>query len=431
MALDFVAIRRQFPIFAQNIGRHPLVYLDSAATAQKPTAVLQTMQHFYEHDNANVHRGMHVLAERTTALYEEARKTVQKFLNARHAEEIIFTKSCTESINLVARCSLPQRGRVRERGSVVLSLLEHHSNIVPWMMQKAHLHWVDIDPDGNINMNELEKILTKESITLVAITGQSNVLGTRPPLKEIIQKAHHIGAKVLIDAAQLVAHAHIDVQELDCDFLAFSGHKLYGPTGIGILYGKRELLEQMSPFVGGGMMIKEVTQNGFTPADLPQKFEGGTPPIAEAIGLKAAIDWLSQFEWKDIEEHEQTLMNHAIQSLSSIEGMNILCHTEPFGGAQDRLRRSVTSVPSFDYAQDDTTPSGCLSFTLDGLHPHDLTDILGESGICLRAGHHCTMPLHKRLGIPASTRVSFGIYNTLQEIDMLAGAIQHAQKILQ
>ncbi|MBI3336806.1 SufS family cysteine desulfurase [Candidatus Peregrinibacteria bacterium] len=421
MTLDISAIRRQFPILDQE-----LIYLDSAATAQKPQIVIDALKEFYAKKNANVHRGMHGLAEQATTAYENARTSVQKFINAASPEEIIFTKSCTESINLVANSYSSRREGVRGRGSVVLSLLEHHSNIVPWMMCGAHLHWINIDEYGNTRLEQLDTYLKQENIELVAITGQSNVLGTRPPLKEIIQKAHAAGAYVLVDAAQLVAHHQVNVQELDCDFLAFSAHKLYGPTGIGVLYGKRELLEKMPPFIGGGMMIKEATQTGFTPADIPQKFEGGTPPIAQAIGLAAALEWLEQFAWKDIEEHEHALLKHAEHILKNIDGLKILpaCHPEPDEGrhAQDVMVRR---------AHHDMERSGCLSFVLDKVHPHDLTDILGEQGICLRAGHHCAMPLHKRLNIPASTRVSFGIYNTIQEIDILADAIQHAQKILQ
>lgn len=404
MALDISAIRGQFPILDSG-----LIYLDNAATAQKPQIVINAIKEFYETKNANVHRGMHGLAEQATVAYENARIAVQKFINSAHTEEIIFTKGCTESINIVAN------GFIHPDDHIILSILEHHSNIVPWMTKKAELHWIDIDDAGNLNIKDFEKILTKEKIKLVAITGQSNVLGTRPPLKDIIQKAHAAGARVFVDAAQLIAHHQINVQELDCDFLSFSGHKLYGPTGVGVLYGKRELLEKMPPFIGGGMMIKEVTLTGFTPADIPQKFEGGTPPIAQAIGLNAAIDWLAQFNWKDVEEHEHNLINHAIQTMNQIDGLIILpsCHGEK------------------KIAQDDTERSGCLSFIIEGIHPHDLTDILGEHGICLRAGHHCTMPLHKRLEIPASTRVSFGIYNTKEEIDILSDAIERARHIIQ
>lgn len=339
---------------------------------------------------------MHVLSERATNAYEEARATVQKFLHATYVEEIIFTKSCTESINLVAH------GFINPADHIVLSILEHHSNIVPWMQQHAHLHWIDIDDGGNVKLEDLDRFLTNGKIQLVAITGQSNVLGVNPPLKEIIERSHAAGARVLVDAAQLIAHHPIDVQDLDCDFLAFSGHKLYGPMGIGVLYAKRSLLEAMPPFLGGGMMIREVQKDHFTPADIPAKFEAGTPPVAEAAGLKAAIDWCSLVPWSDIEQHERNLIEHIVNTLRGIDGITIL------GKAR----------------------SGCVSFTLDSIHPHDLTEILGRKGICLRAGHHCTMPLHKRLGITASTRVSVGIYNTMEEIERIPEAIEAARKLL-
>ena len=305
MALQILEIRSQFPFLISKEGERPIVYLDNAATTQRPQAVLDTTQYFYIHENANVHRGMHGRAERATIAYENARKTVQKFLNAAHPEEIIFTKNCTEAINLASACW--GRKFLRKGDTIVLSILEHHSNIIPWFQLREErgirIEWVDIDDSGNLRMDMLENVLKRGDKKLVAITGQSNVLGVHPPLEEIIDKAHRSGALVLVDAAQLIAHHSIDVQDLDCDFLAFSGHKLYGPTGIGVLYGKRKLLEEMSPWLGGGMMVREVSTDGYTPADVPQKFEGGTPPIAQAVGLGAAIDWLSQFAWKDIKAH--------------------------------------------------------------------------------------------------------------------------------
>ncbi|OGJ56288.1 hypothetical protein A3D88_01360 [Candidatus Peribacteria bacterium RIFCSPHIGHO2_02_FULL_52_16] len=408
MALAMDRIRQDIPILKETFDGNPLVYLDNAATTQKPRAVLDAMTRFYETDNANAHRGMHVLAERATIALEDSRRTVQTFLHAAHPEEIVFTKSCTESINLVAR-GLSQAWI--DADAIILSILEHHSNIVPWLQVKEErgcdLLWIDIHDDGTLNMQGFEEVLRHGTVKLVAITAQSNVLGIRPPLKEMIQKAHAAGALVLVDAAQAMAHEKIDVTELDCDFLTFSGHKLYGPTGIGVLYGKRKLLETLPPLLGGGMMIGEVFTDRFTTADVPAKFEGGTQPLAEAVGLDAAIDWLTQFSWDDITKHESLLMKKAYDLLQKIPGLTILCPNP------------------------NPNPSPLLSFTIDGVHPHDLTEILGRKGICLRAGHHCTQPLHRRLGIPASTRLSVGIYNTTTELDLLAKELPEAVKRLQ
>lgn len=401
MALDTTKIRQQFPIFETQ---KDLVYLDSAATAQKPANVLEAMNLFYSTKNANVHRSMYALADDATTMYEDARKTVQKFLNAKIAAEIIFTKSCTESLNLVAHSW--GKKNLKKGDAVVLSVLEHHSNIVPWLQLKEEIEidveWMEIDDEGNVKLEQLDAFLKKGNVKLVSITGQSNVIGTRPPLEVIVEKAHAAGALVCIDAAQLIAHSSVDVQKLDCDFLAFSGHKIYGPTGIGVLFGKRKLLEQMPPFMGGGTMIHEVKRDHFTSAEIPTKFEAGTPPIAEAIGLKAAIDWLSQFKWKDIETHEQELITLAYTELQKIDGLRILGPQSP------------------------EHVSGCISFTLEKMHPHDLTEHLGKQNIALRAGHHCTQPLHEHLNTAASTRMSFGIYSTKEEIRGTCEAITQA-----
>ncbi|MDD5624027.1 MAG: cysteine desulfurase, partial [Candidatus Peribacteraceae bacterium] len=299
MALAVSALRRQFPLLT---GEKGIVYLDNAATTQKPRAVLDAMDLFYATSNANVHRGMHILAERATIAYEGARQTVQRFLGARALEEIIFTKSTTEAINLVARSW--GRKNLKRGDCVLLSLLEHHSNIVPWLMLKEEIGieilWIGIDDQGHLNMQDLERALRGKRVKLLALTGQSNVLGVRPNLPSIIRRAHGKGALVLVDAAQLIGHHAVDVAGLDCDFLAFSGHKLYGPTGIGVLYGKRHILEDMPPFLGGGMMISEVKRDHFVPGDPPQRFEAGTPPIAEAVGLAAAIAWLKTLKQKEI-----------------------------------------------------------------------------------------------------------------------------------
>jgi len=417
--LDPLAVRLQFLILSQPIDGHPLVYLDSAATAQKPQAVLDRMEKFYREENANVHRGMHVLAERATVAYENARVTVQQFIHAQRAEEIIFTKSCTEAINLVAKSW--GRAHLREEDVIVLSLFEHHSNVVPWLQLKEELgvevKWIDCDAHGHLRMEMLEEFLREGNVKIVSVTAQSNVLGVRPPLAEIIAKAHAHGALVFIDAAQFVSHHPTDVQALNCDFLAFSGHKLYGPTGIGVLYGKREHLESMPPFLGGGLMIREVHQDRFTPADLPQKFEAGTPPIAEAVGLAAAIEWLGQYSWEDIEAHEQSLLASASDAFTSIPGLKLL-GPAAVAGYELRVARSRNPKP-----ETRNLPSGCMSFVIDGTHPHDVTEILGREGICLRAGHHCAQPLHRRLGVAASTRLSVGIYNTREDITACASAL--------
>lgn len=408
--LNLPSIRRQFPILQQKIGKHPLIYLDSAATAQKPQAVLDRMQKFYEEENANVHRGMHVLAERATIAYEHARTSVQQFINARHQDEVIFTKSCTEAINLVARTW--GHAHLQEGDVIILSILEHHSNVVPWLQLKEErgidVKWIDIDDHGHLQMDMLDGFLKEGNVKLVAVTAQSNVLGVRPPLREIITSAHAHGARVLVDAAQSIAHHPTDVQALDCDFLAFSGHKLYGPTGIGVLCGKRDLLQSMPPFLGGGMMIQEVHHDRFTPADVPQKFEAGTPPVAEAVGLAAAIDWLRQYSWESIELHEQLLLVAAVENLRAIPTVHILGDVD-YGLRITEFRHAKSVIRNFS--------SGCISFTVDGIHPHDLTEILGRQGICLRAGHHCAQPLHRRLGVTASTRLSVGIYNSVEEIE--------------
>lgn len=407
MSIDIAALRAQFPIFGQRIDGNPLVYLDTAATAQKPQAMLEAMTTFSATANANVNRGVHPLAEQATVAFDAARKCVAQFVGAKHAHEIIFTKNCTEAINLVARTL----GTTLQKGDcIVLSVLEHHSNIVPWLQLQEErgitLEWIDIDDHGKLRLEQLQKALQHKHVKLVAITGLSNVLGTRTPLGEVVDMAHMHGAQVLVDAAQLIVHEPIHVQALDIDFLAFSGHKLYGPTGIGVLYGKQELLKKLPPFLGGGDMIRSVTRTGFTTAELPRKFEAGTPPIAEAIGLQAAIDWLQSYDRATLQAHEQALVLHAMQKLQDVDGVEIL-------GTKDAA-----------------TTHGCISFTLKHVHPHDLTEILGRKGICLRAGHHCTQPLHKHLGIPASARLSVGVYNTMHDIDACIRAIQEAQRIL-
>ncbi|HAI98186.1 TPA: cysteine desulfurase [Candidatus Peribacteria bacterium] len=401
MPLDTAAIRRQFPIFREE---HPPIYLDSAAMGQKPANVIDAMDTYYRLAASNVHRGMYALADEATNRYEASRETVRAFIAAKHRDEIVFTKGATESINLVAKTW--GKANLKKGDGVVLSILEHHSNIVPWLQLKEEigisLRWIDMEEDGSLRMADIDAALKDGKAKLVSVTGLSNVLGTLPPLSDIIERAHRAHALTLIDASQLIAHRPIDVTELNCDFLAFSGHKLFGPTGIGVLYARSPLLSKIPPFLGGGGMVQRVTREEFLPADPPAKFEAGTPPIAEAIGLKAAIEWFTQYPWKDIEAHEHALLAHAIEKLKAIPSLRIL------GPA------SADEV------------AGCVSFTIEGVHPHDLTDILGRQGICLRAGHHCAQPLHERLDIGASTRLSVSLYNTPEEIDRCAEEIRRA-----
>lgn len=416
MALPVAAIRREFPILARRIGGQPIAYLDSAATAQKPRAVIAAMERFLTTENANVHRGMHILAEEATVAYETARAVVQRFIGAASPNEIVFTKSATEAINLVARSY--GDAFLREGDAVLLTPLEHHSNIVPWMQLRERrgidVRWTEIADDGTVLLSSVDDALRDGRVKLVAVTGLSNVLGVMPPLQDIGARARRAGAAFLVDAAQLITHAPVDVADIDCDFLAFSGHKLYGPTGIGVLYGKNARLEKMPPMLGGGMMIRSVTRDGFTAADTPQRFEAGTPAIAEAVGLAAAIEWLRQFSWTDVISHEQTLLSTAADTLRSLSGLRLL---GPYSS-------SLSHFPSLPCT------GACLSFTFEDIHPHDLTAILGAEGICLRAGHHCAQVLHSRLGIIASTRLSLGIYNTIEEISRLVPAITAAGKML-
>lgn len=408
MPLDITSIRAQFPILSRSFDGNALVYLDNAATSQKPTVVLDAMQTFYKTSNANINRGVHILAEQATIAYDDARKEVQTFINAKNAHEIIFTRNTTEAINLVAKTW--GSANLKAGDFIALSLMEHHSNIVPWQELKqengADLLWINVDSEGNLDLTTLTKALTSGSVKLLTISGLSNVLGVHTPLQKLITLAHKHGALVLVDAAQLAAHDVIDVQALDCDFLAFSGHKVYGPMGIGILYAKAELLEAMPPFLGGGDMIGEVTTEGFTVAELPRKFEAGTPSVADTIGLAAALKWLSSFDRTAILEHESQLLTHAADRLSKFSGIHLL-------GPSDPAKRA-----------------SCISFTLDGIHPHDLTEVLGRQGICLRAGHHCTQPLHKHLDLIATSRLSVAAYNTMEEIDRCIEAMEKAQKKL-
>jgi cysteine desulfurase/selenocysteine lyase len=405
LALDAEGLRADFPILASTLhGDVPLTYLDNAATTQHPRQVIQSLVRTYEQDYANVHRGIHWLSERSTSLYSEAREKVRRFINAPHAEAVIFTRGATEGINLVARSW--GDANIRAGDEVLLSVMEHHSNLVPWQQLAERtgcvLRHIPVTDDGLLALDELPKLLT-ERTRMVAVTAVSNVLGTINPVAKIVTQAHAAGALVLIDAAQSVPHDVTDVQAWNADFVAFSGHKMLGPSGVGVLYGRRELLDAMPPFMGGGSMISRVRLDGFEPADLPAKFEAGTPPIVPAIGLGAAIDYLDQVGLPAIHQHEQLLTRHAHQVLADVGGIRFL------GPAPERK-------------------AGIVSFTVEGIHAHDVAQRLDRAGIAVRAGHHCTMPLHKRLGITASTRASFYLYNTLAEVDRLGQALADARR---
>ncbi len=404
--IDTEIIRRDFPILDREVRSGvKLVYLDSTATSQKPTAVIEAMDRYYRTTNANIHRGVHTLAEEATAEYESARKRISAFIHARSSREIIYTRNATESINLVALSW--GRANLKAGDTIILTELEHHSNLVPWQMLAAELglrlEFIPVAPDGMLDQDEYGRLLLLEP-KLVAFSHMSNVLGTISPAREMVQKAHAAGALVLIDGAQSVPHFPVDVQDLDADFLAFSGHKMCGPTGIGILYGKQALLEAMPPFMGGGDMIRKVYLRSFTPNDLPYKFEAGTPAIAEAIGLGTAVDYLNAIGMDAIANHEQELTRYAMDRLSEVSGLMLL-------GPSAEQRGGVTS------------------FTLQGIHPHDIAQILDGEGIAVRAGHHCAMPLHDKYQIPATTRASFYLYTTKHEIDCLVEGIEKVKKV--
>lgn len=398
--LDPLALRDDFPILSTRLhGDVPLVYLDNAATSQAPRQVIQSLVSTYEHHYANVHRGIHWLSEQSTDLYEEARQKIRAFINAPSAEQIIFTHGTTESINLVARSW--GDANLGPGDEILLTEMEHHSNLVPWQQlaerRGAVLRHVPLTSAGLLELDQFDALLSNRT-RLVALCAISNVLGTINPLEKIIPQAHAVGAVVLIDAAQSAPHFPTDVQALDVDFLAFSGHKMLGPSGVGVLYGRRELLEAMPPFLGGGSMIRRVRLEGFEPADLPAKFEAGTPPIVPAIGLGAAVDYLNRLGLEAIHRHEQRLTAHAHRVLEQVGGIRLI------GPSPEQK-------------------AGIVSFTVEGVHAHDVAHLLDRSGIAIRAGHHCCMPLHKRLGVIASNRASFYLYNTLDEVDRLAEAL--------
>jgi len=403
-SLDVSAIREDFPILAQQVHGKPLVYLDSAATSQKPKCVIDAITHFYLMDNANIHRGVHELSERSTLAYEAARGKVRGFLNAANTQEIIFVRGATEGINLVAQTY--GRTHVGAGDEIVISALEHHANIVPWQMlceeKKAVLRVIPIDDRGEIELDAFRKLLNPRT-RLVAVSHVSNALGTINPVREIIQTAHRFNVPVLIDGCQAVQHMKVDVQNLDCDFYVFSGHKLFGPTGIGVLYGKEKLLEDMPPWQGGGDMISSVTFEKTTYNDLPYKFEAGTPDIAGAIGLGAAIDYLDEIGMEAVAAYEHDLLQYGTRALESISGLRLI------GTAREK--------------------AGVLSFVLDGVHPHDAGTILDREGVAVRTGHHCAQPVMERFGVSATTRASVAFYNTREDIDALVAGIHKVKEV--
>jgi cysteine desulfurase / selenocysteine lyase len=398
-------IRGDFPALHQQVHGMPLIYLDNAATTQKPYQVIKALEHYYRWDNANIHRAVHQLSERATENYEAARNKVQRFINAAQREEVVFVRGTTEAINLVAQSFA--RPRLRAGDEILISYLEHHSNIVPWQIvceqTGAKLRVAPINEAGELILEEYERLLSSQT-RLVAIAHASNALGTLNPISRVIELAHGRGVPVLVDGAQAVPHMPIDVQQLDCDFYAFSGHKMIGPTGIGVLYGKREWLEAMPPYQGGGDMIRSVSFGKTLYNELPYKFEAGTPAIAEAIGLGAAVDYLAALGMDKVAAYEQGLLAYATQTLAQIPGVRLI------GTAQEKV--------------------GVLSFILEEVHPHDMGTVLDREGIAIRTGHHCAQPVMERFGVPATARASFAFYNTQAEVDALAAGIEGIREIL-
>jgi len=406
MTLDINLIRSQFPILQRKTHDSiPLVYLDSTATSQKPQVVIDAMNNYYRLSNANIHRGVHTLAEEATAMYEAAREKIAKFINAPSARQIIYTRNTTESINLVTHTWA--RANLEAGDLVILTEMEHHSNLVPWQMLQAErgiaLDFIPVTESGLLDLDIYNTLLDRRP-KLVAFTHMSNVLGTINPAVDIIRLAHEAGAVTLVDAAQSVPHLKVDVQALDADFLAFSAHKMCGPTGIGALYGKADLLEQMPPFLGGGDMIKEVHLRSFRANTLPHKFEAGTPAIAEAVGFGAAVDYLTSVGMENVAAHEHEITEYALERLEEIPGLKL-------------------------FGPDAQHKGGVAAFTLEGVHPHDVAQILDKDGIAIRAGHHCAQPLHEKFGIPATSRASFYLYSTKEEVDLLVNGIYKVKEL--
>lgn len=399
-------IREDFPALHQLIYQKPLVYLDNAATTQKPSCVIQTLKNYYEIQNSNIHRGVHYLSQQATTAFEEVRKTVQVFMNAPHSHEIIFTRGTTESINLVA--SSFTKKFLKKGDEILISAMEHHSNIVPWQIaceeKNAQLNVIPMDKNGELCLDEFEKMLT-DNVKLIAVTHISNALGTVNPMKEIIKRAHQKNIPVLVDGAQSAPHIKIDVQDLDCDFYCFSGHKVYAPMGIGILFGKEKWLNEMPPYQGGGEMIKEVTFNKTTYNELPFKFEAGTPNVGDALGLEAAIMYLNNIGLEHIHRYEDELLDYTNKRLLEIEGLRFI------GNAKEK--------------------KGVASFLVGNIHPYDLGTILDKLGIAVRTGHHCAQPIMEYYKIPGTVRASFALYNTKEEVDILIEGIKKAKNMLE
>ncbi|WP_028787311.1 aminotransferase class V-fold PLP-dependent enzyme [Terrimonas ferruginea] len=404
-SLDIAAIRRQFPVLQREVKGHPLVYLDNAATSQKPKVVIDALVDYYSGYNANIHRGIHTLAEEATAAFEATRDTVARFINAASREQIIFTRGTTESINLVAQTW--GRQQVNKGDEIIISGMEHHSNIVPWQLlcleKEAVLKVIPVLDNGELDMDAYKALLSPRT-KIVSIVHVSNALGTVNPVKEIIDAAHRQGAVVMIDGAQSSVHLDIDVQVLDCDFFAMSAHKVYGPTGIGVLYGKKELLDAMPVFQGGGEMIKEVSFEGTTFNELPYKYEAGTPNIADTVAFKAALDFVTETGKDRMRQHEDQLLAYATDKLQQLPGLRII------GQAAEKI--------------------SLVSFIIDGIHPQDIGILLDTQGIAVRTGHHCAQPLMHRFGIPGTVRASFAVYNTMEELDRLIAGLQRAIKLL-
>ncbi|MFQ3576600.1 MAG: cysteine desulfurase [Cytophagales bacterium] len=405
LSQSFLKWRSDFPVLEQKVNGKPLIYLDNAATTQKPQQVIQKLVEYYQQYNANIHRGIHALAEKATHEYEAVRNKIASFINAQSPNEIIFVRGVTEAVNLVANTW--GKKNVKEGDEIIISTMEHHSNIVPWQMlceeKGATLKIIPINEDGEILWHEFENLLS-EKTKLISIVHASNALGTVNPIEQIIKKAHHLGAKVFVDGAQSTSHLEIDVQQLNVDFFAFSGHKLYGPTGIGCLFGKEELLNEMPPFHGGGEMIKEVTFEKTTYNELPYKFEAGTPNIADTIALGVAVDYISNIGKAEIAHHENELLHFATSKLNQIDGLKMI------GKAKNKI--------------------SIASFVIEGIHHQDLAILLDKQGIAVRTGHHCTQPLMKRFGILGTTRASFALYNTFEEVETFEFALKKAVNLL-
>ena len=402
--LNVTTVKADFPLLSREVNGHPIVYLDSGATSQKPRQVLDALNRYYEEINANIHRGAYLIAEQATTAVEDSRAALARFVGASAAEEIVFTKNATESINLVAHSW--GRSNLSEGDVVLLTTLEHHANIVPWHQLAAErgvvIRWIPLDDDGRLDLTDLDHLL--DGVRLVAVSAASNVLGTLPPIRRIADAAHAVGALCLVDASQWVPHYPTDVADWDCDFMAFTGHKMCGPTGIGLLWGRRELLDAMPPFLGGGSMIQNVTFEGFTPADVPTRFEAGTQPIAEIVGLHAAVDYLEAIGMEAVRQHELNLTAYALQTLMERFGDDLAIH-----GPHDLENRG-----------------GILSFAYRDIHPHDLSQVLDQHGVCVRAGHHCAKPLMKVLGVNATARASLYLYNDESDVDALADGLAAA-----